>query len=112
MSADTLLVITTFPDMKSAERAARALVEQGIAACVNVLTACHSVYRWQGKVETAMEIPLLIKTTRPRYAAVETRIRALHPYELPEIIALPLTAGLPAYLEWIKKETEPPCVVC
>ncbi|MDR0736876.1 MAG: divalent-cation tolerance protein CutA [Zoogloeaceae bacterium] len=112
MPADTLLVITTFPDMKSAERMARALVEQGLAACVNVLPACRSVYRWQGKVETAAEIPLFIKTTRPRYAALEARIRALHPYELPEIIALPLTVGLPAYLEWIKKETEPSCAFC
>ena len=112
MSDDTLLVITAFPDPESAERAARALVEQALAACVNVLAACYSVYRWQGKVERATEIPLFIKTTRSRYAAVEARIRALHPYELPEIIALPLAAGLPAYLEWVKRETEPPCQVC
>ncbi|MDR1349455.1 MAG: divalent-cation tolerance protein CutA [Zoogloeaceae bacterium] len=112
MSADILLVITTFPDEESAGRLARALVEQGLAACVNVLAACHSTYRWQGKVETAAEIPLFIKTTRERYAAVETRIRALHPYDLPEIIAVALTTGLPAYLEWVRKETEPSCAVC
>jgi periplasmic divalent cation tolerance protein len=112
MPADTLLVITTFPDPESAERVAHALVEQRLAACVNVLAACHSAYRWQGKVETATEIPLLIKSTRLRYHALETQIRALHPYAVPEIIALPLTAGLPAYLEWVRKETEPSCALC
>jgi periplasmic divalent cation tolerance protein len=107
---ECLLVMTNLPDAESAERLARALVEQGLAACVNVQAACHSVYRWQGRVESATEIPLCIKTTRARYAEVEAGIRALHPHDLPEIIALPLTAGLPAYLRWVSQETEPSCL--
>ncbi|MDR2364728.1 MAG: divalent-cation tolerance protein CutA [Zoogloeaceae bacterium] len=110
--AEYLLVITSLPDAESAGKLARALVEQGLAACVNVLGSCHSVYRWQGRMEDATEIPLFIKTTRARYGAVEARIRNLHPYSLPEIIALPLTAGSPDYLKWIKGETEPSCAVC
>ena len=98
-------MISNLPNVESAQKLAALLVEQRLAACVNVLAPCTSVYRWQGKVETANEIPLLIKTTRERYAALESAIRAHHPYELPEIIAVSLSAGLPAYLEWIKTET-------
>ena len=98
-------MISNLPNVESAQKLATLLVEQRLAACVNVLPPCTSVYRWQGKVETASEIPLLIKTTRERYAALESTIRAHHPYELPEIIAVSLSAGLPAYLEWIKTET-------
>lgn len=98
-------MISNLPDVESAQKLATLLVEQRLAACVNVLAPCTSVYRWQGKVETANEIPVLIKTTRERYAALESAIRAHHPYELPEIIAVSLSAGLPAYLEWIKTET-------
>ena len=102
---EAILVISNLPNVESAQKLAALLVEQRLAACVNVLAPCTSVYRWQGKVETANEIPLLIKTTRERYAALESAIRAHHPYELPEIIAVSLSAGLPAYLEWIKTET-------
>jgi periplasmic divalent cation tolerance protein len=102
---EAILVISNLPDRDSAEKLAALLVEQRLAACVNLLAPCTSVYRWQGKVETANEIPVLIKTTRERYAALESAIRAHHPYELPEIIAVSLSAGLPAYLEWIKTET-------
>ncbi|MDR2624802.1 MAG: divalent-cation tolerance protein CutA [Zoogloeaceae bacterium] len=112
MSADVLLILTTLPDKEAAGRMARALVEQGLAACVNVLPSCHSVYRWQGKVEAAEEVLLCIKSTRLRYPDVEAQIRARHPYELPEIIAISLADGLPAYLAWVHKETEPPCAVC
>ena len=107
-----LLVLTTLPDPASAERLATTLVENHLAACVQTLAPCHSTYRWQGKLERATEIPLLIKTRAERYAEVETAIRAQHPYELPEIIALPIMRGLPAYLDWITRETEPPCQVC
>jgi periplasmic divalent cation tolerance protein len=102
---EAILVISNLPNVESAQKLAALLVEQRLAACVNVLAPCTSVYRWQGKVETANEIPVLIKTTRERYAALESAIRAHHPYELPEIIAVSLSAGLPAYLEWIKTET-------
>ncbi len=102
---ETLLVITTLPDRASAERIAAALVTAGVAACINVLAECSSVYRWQGKVERATEVPLLIKTSRGAYARLEQSLRALHPYEVPEIIALPLDAGLPEYLDWVAQET-------
>ena len=103
---DIFLVITNLPDRESAQRVADALIENRAAACVNILAQCTSVYRWQDKVETANEVPLLIKTTRNAYARVEAIICAHHPYELPEIIAVPVTAGLPDYLQWVSQETQ------
>ena len=103
---EPLLVLTNLPDLASAEKLAHALVDSRAAACVNVLAACRSIYRWQGAVETAAEIPLLIKTTRAAYPRVEQTVRALHPYAVPELIALPITHGLPAYIDWLAKETE------
>jgi periplasmic divalent cation tolerance protein len=73
---------------------------------VNVLAECHSIYRWQGRVETAAEIPLLIKTTVANYPLVEQIVRTQHPYDVPELIAIPITHGLPAYLDWLATETE------
>src|ERR1035437_464748 len=102
---DVLLVITNLPDAASAQALASSLIEQRLAACVNILAPCRSVYRWQGKIEAAEEVPLLIKTTAERYAALELAIRAQHPYELPEIVAVPLSGGLPAYLSWVAEET-------
>jgi periplasmic divalent cation tolerance protein len=102
---DTLLVLSNLPDRASADRVAQALVERRLAACVTILAPCRSVYRWQGAVESAEEHPLLIKTTADRYPAVEEAIRGLHPYELPEIVAVPLSAGLPGYLQWVADET-------
>ena len=101
----TLLVLTNLPDEASAHALAAALVTERLAACVNVLAPCRSVYRWQGAIENATETPLLIKTTAVRYAALEVAIRARHPYELPEIIAVPIAHGLPAYLDWVAAET-------
>ena len=103
--SQVLLVLTNLPDAGAAQRMADALVQSRAAACVNILASCTSVYRWQGKVETAHEVPLLIKTTRSAYVRLETEIRAQHPYELPEIIAVPVDAGLPAYLQWVEQET-------
>ena len=102
---DQILVLTNVPDATVAETLAEELVEQGLAACVNILAPCTSIYLWQGTTERAQEIPLLIKTTQSRYMEVEASICKLHPYELPEIIHVPLTGGLPAYLQWISKET-------
>jgi len=102
---DTLLVITNLPDRAGAERLARILIERRLAACVNVLASCRSVYHWKGAVETAEEVPLFIKTTAAQYAALERTIVEEHPYELPEVIAVPLDRGLPAYLEWVAGET-------
>ncbi len=108
MIDNVLIVLTNCPDADVADRIARTLVEQKLAACVNRLPAVDSVYRWQGAVERAMEVPLLIKTTRERLPEVQEAIRALHPYEVPEIVAIPVIAGLPAYLRWVVDETQPP----
>lgn len=105
---DLLVVVTNLPDQGSAERVAAQLVHERLAACVNILAPCRSVYRWQGAVEHAEEIPLLIKTTRAGYPAVEAAILALHPYELPEIIAVPVGTGLAAYLDWVAGEVTGP----
>ncbi|MEN3371676.1 divalent-cation tolerance protein CutA [Dechloromonas sp. ZS-1] len=102
---ETLLVLTNCPDEATANAIALALVEEKFAACVNILPRVQSVYRWQGAVESASEIPLLIKSTVGCYAELEAAIRARHPYDVPEIIALPITQGLPAYLNWIATET-------
>lgn len=101
----TLLVFTNLPDVASAQALATELVTERLAACVNVLAPCRSTYRWQGEIESAQEIPLLIKTTTERYAALEAAIRASHPHELPEIIAVPIAHGLPEYLTWVATET-------
>ncbi|TXI73153.1 MAG: divalent-cation tolerance protein CutA [Dechloromonas sp.] len=100
-----LLVIANCPDEACANRIALAVVEAGLAACVNLLPRVQSVYRWQGAIESANEVPLLIKTTAGRYTELETAIRELHPYDVPEIIALPIAQGLPAYLDWLAAET-------
>ena len=103
-----LLVLTNLPDAASARALAEHIVSARLAACVNILAPCRSLYRWQGKVEDAEEVPLLIKTSAERYPELEAAIRARHPYELPEIVAVPLSQGLPAYLDWIAAETSLP----
>lgn len=103
---DILLVITNLPDEPSATRLSHLLIEARAAACVNQLAPCTSSYRWQGKIESESEVPLLIKTTRSAYPRLEKLILEAHPYELPEIIAVPLIAGLPGYLDWVGSETE------
>jgi periplasmic divalent cation tolerance protein len=101
----TLLVLTSLPDRAAAERLAGALIEQRVAACVNILSPCQSVFRWKSAVQREEEHPVLIKTTAERYDALEAAILAGHPYELPEIIAVPIERGLPAYLAWVDAET-------
>lgn len=108
MIDNVLIVLTNCPDVEVADRIARTLVEQKLAACVNRMPAVDSVYRWQGAVERTVEVPLLIKSTRERLPEVQEAIRALHPYEVPEILAIPVVAGLPAYLRWVVDETQPP----
>ena len=102
---NAILVLTNLPDRESAEQLATQLVEQRQAACVQILAPCTSIYHWRGKTESAQEFPLLIKTTRERYADVERTLCGQHPYELPEILHVPVTGGLPAYLNWISEET-------
>ena len=103
--SNALLVITHCPDAQSAEKLARQLIEAHAAACVNQLAPCTSTYRWQNNIETVSEVPLLIKTTQAAYPRLEKLIREAHPYELPEIIAVLVTTGLPAYLGWVGEET-------
>jgi len=102
-----LLVLTNLPDRAAAERLADSLIQTRVAACVSILAPCRSVYRWKNDIQHDEEYPVLIKTTAERYPALEGAIRAGHPYELPEIIAVPIEHGLPAYLDWLSAETTP-----
>jgi len=102
---NALLVLTNVPDRAAAEKLADTLIQKRVAACVNILAPCRSVYRWKGAVQHDEEYPVLIKTTRESYAALEAAIREAHPYELPEIVAAPIERGLPAYLDWVATET-------
>jgi periplasmic divalent cation tolerance protein len=101
-----ILVLTTMPDDDRADALARALVDERLAACVNVHSPMTSVYRWKGHVERDPERQLVIKTTRDRLAALEARLRALHPYELPEFIVVPVDDGSAPYLQWVADETK------
>ena len=102
----TLLVLTNLPDRAAAERLGDLLIAGKLAACVNILAPCRSVYRWKGAVQHDEEHPMLIKTTAERYPALEKALREGHPYELPEIIAVPVERGLPDYLAWVAAETK------
>ena len=104
---ETIFLYTTWPDAETAEAAAGAAVDQGLAACANILAPMTSVYRWKGAVEQATEIPVTFKTTRARAAALNALIVARHPYETPCILALPVEAAAshPAFLAWIAAET-------
>lgn len=105
---DVVVILTTVPDLEAGETIARALVEERLAACVNVLPPMTSFYRWQGAVERETEHQLVIKTTRPRVPAVQGCIARLHPYELPEFVVIGAADGSPAYLDWVARETSPP----
>lgn len=103
-----ILVITTLPERAAAEALARELLEARLAACIHVGATVQSLYHWQGEIETAEETQLLIKTREALYQQLEAAIVARHPYELPEIIVVPISHGLPAYLQWIGAETAQP----
>lgn len=103
--AEAIVVITNLPDRAAALQLAHELIARRLAACVNVLAECTSVYRWEGKVENATEVPVLIKTRAALYPEVEVAIRELHPYELPEIVAVSVGYGLTDYLDWVSGET-------
>ncbi len=100
-----LLVMTNLPDLAVAQTIARSLVNARLAACVNILPGVQSVYRWQGAVEEATEVTLLIKTTQQSYPLLHQAIIDAHPYELPEVIAWPLADGHAPYLQWVSAET-------
>ncbi len=101
-----LVVLSTFPDAAAAHAVAENLVSERLAACVNVLPGVESIYRWQGKVETSQEVLAVIKTTADRYPELEKRLRELHPYEVPEIVALPAAAVAESYLAWVTANTQ------
>lgn len=107
---DVLLVLTNLPDADSADRVTKVVLESHAAACVNRLPTSESTYWWNGAIEHTAEIPLLIKSTRAAYPALEAVLRKAHPYEVPEIVALPVAAGLPAYLAWVAAETRAPSI--
>jgi periplasmic divalent cation tolerance protein len=98
-------VLTNAPDREIARKLADGLVEARLAACVNVLAECTSVYRWKGAVQTASEVPMLIKTRAALFSEVEAFILSHHPYDVPEVVALSLRGASPAYLEWLVEET-------
>ena len=98
-------VYITVPSRDMAERIARALVEEQLAACVNIVPGVRSLYRWKGRVETANEVVLIAKTRKASFDALEKRVKELHSYEVPCIVALPIEAGHQPYLDWIEKET-------
>ena len=100
-----MLLYVTAPDAEVAARLARLVVEAGVAACANVLPGILSVYRWQGAVETASECALIVKTASPRVEEAIALIRAAHPYEVPAIVAWPVSGGLPAFLDWVRTES-------
>ncbi|WP_298139642.1 divalent-cation tolerance protein CutA [Acidiferrobacter sp.] len=104
MPHEALIILCTCPPADAA-RIAGALVNERLAACVNTLAGAQSVYRWHEQVETATETLLIIKTTTDHYDALERRLRALHPYEVPEIVAIPICRGHPPYLQWLKDAT-------
>ncbi len=102
---DALVVLVTTPSPERAAEIARALVEERLAACGNVVPGLRSIYRWEGKVQDDAEALLVLKTTRARFEALRDRVLALHPYQVPEVIALPVEAGSVRYLAWIQAET-------
>lgn len=101
MQDEALVVLCTCPDAATAERIAGVLVEERLAACVNAMPV-SSTYRWEGRLQRDAEVLLLIKTTGGAYGRTEARLRELHPYELPEVVAVPIVRGSPAYLEWLR----------
>ena len=100
-----VVVLVTCPSQSLGKRLARALVQERLAACVNVIPGLTSIYRWEGKICRDAEVLLVIKTLRMRLPALIRRIRALHPYSIPEVIALPLVGGLASYLSWVRNST-------
>ncbi len=105
--AAVLIVMTTVPDAQVADRIARTLVEERLVACVNRLAPCRSTYRWQGEVEEADEVPLLMKTTTARWPQLQARLKALHPYQVPEMLAWRPDAGWSPYADWVLAEARP-----
>ncbi len=101
MADKVLLALSTFPDLETAQRISNQLVTEKLAACANILPAIESIYRWKEKVETANETLVFFKVSEDRQSAFQEKLRSLHPYEVPEIIFVPISTGLPEYLRWV-----------
>lgn len=102
---NVLLVLSTFPDEQTAHRIGLQLVEEKLAACVNILPSVHSIYRWQGQVEKAAETLAFLKTAKETFPKLQKRLLELHPYEVPELIGIPIEAGSPHYLRWVAENS-------
>lgn len=107
MQDEVLLVFSTFPDAETAERIANDLVNAKLAACVNILPAIKSIYRWQEKIANVSEVLAILKTTAARFPELQRKLRAAHPYDVPEIIGLPISNGLPEYVAWVSENCAP-----
>lgn len=105
--SEFFLVLTTVPDAETAERISKILVEDRLAACVSRSSLCLSSFRWMGKIEVEKEHILFIKTSRSRYPELEKKLTSVHPYDVPEIFAVPIKAGHKNYLDWVRKEVDP-----
>jgi periplasmic divalent cation tolerance protein len=102
---DAMLVLTTLPNADAAGEMAKSLVEEKLAACANIFPAVRSLYRWQGKIQDENEVLVLLKTRQEHFERLKSRILELHPYEVPEVLAIPVEQGYQAYLEWLARET-------
>jgi periplasmic divalent cation tolerance protein len=102
---DAIVILSTVPDADKAAEIARTLVEEHLCACVNIVPGLRSIYRWEGKLSDDTEVLCIMKTARDRFDQVAARIKQLHPYSVPEIIALPIAKGFEPYLEWVRKST-------
>lgn len=105
MATDALVCLVTAPDEETAARIGRVFVEEALAACVNLVPGLRSLYRWEGRVEDEGEVLMIVKTRRARLAELEARLAEVHPYDTPELLALPVEGGAPAYLAWLAAAT-------
>ena len=105
MADEVVVVFSTFPDVETARRIARELIDDKFAACANVIPKIESIYRWQGKLEQGEETLVFFKTSAARYPAFEEKLKSLHPYEVPEIVSMPVSAGWPQYLGWVAESS-------
>lgn len=105
MTSEHIVVLCTCPDYPTGIKLANTLVDEGLAACINLVPGITSIYQWQGERQQGTETLMVIKTRQDRYMAIQNRIKGLHPYELPEIISVPIHKGLPQYLQWVDDTT-------
>ncbi len=107
MASEGIILLSNFPDVAAARLAVRTLVEERLIACGNIIPGVESIYEWQGKLEASAEVMVICKTTAQSATAAQTRLRALHPYEVPEILQIAVSAGWPAYLAWVAAQCGP-----